>query len=72
MKKNEMLSCIKKIEMAYRKKFEKEEVELWWEIFANEELETFKMKVMLAVKQCHYMPVIADVNNAQPELMQLD
>lgn len=71
MTKNELGIGIKLIEGAYRKKLDKDEIDIWWLIFKNEDFDKFKNNVINYIENNHYLPVIADIKNPPIKFAEL-
>lgn len=61
MNKQEFYNNMKKIEVAYNKKFDKEELVLWFEKFATTDIKEFEKAIDKTIKEVVFMPKIADI-----------
>lgn len=61
MNKQEFYKAIKKIEIAYSKKFDKEELMLWFKEFMSTDIKEFEKAVDKTIKEVRFTPKIADI-----------
>lgn len=63
MNKQEFYKSIQKIETAYNKKFDREELTLWFKEFMNTDIKEFQKAVDKTIKEVIFTPKIADVRS---------
>ena len=63
MNKQEFYKSIQKIETAYNKKFDREELTLWFKEFMNTDIKEFQKAVDRTIKELSFVPKIADVRS---------
>ena len=63
MNKQEFYKSIQKIETAYSKKFDREELTLWFKEFMNTDIKEFQKAVDKTIKEVIFTPKIADVRS---------
>lgn len=63
MNKQEFYKSIQKIETAYNKKFDREELTLWFKEFMNTDIKEFEKAVNKTIKEVIFTPKIADVRS---------
>lgn len=63
MNKQEFYKSIQKIETAYNKKFDREELTLWFKEFMNTDIKEFEKAVDKTIKEVIFTPKIADVRS---------
>ena len=61
MDKEEFKKQIAKIQTAYNKKFNKEELILWFNEFQNVSIDEFKKAIDKTIREVEFIPNIADV-----------
>ena len=61
MNKQEFYNNMKKIEIAYNKKFNKDELDLWFKEFLTTDIKEFEKAVNKTIKELIYTPNIADI-----------
>ena len=61
MNKQEFYKNMKKIEIAYSKKFDKEELTLWFKEFMSTDIKEFEKAVDKTIKEVRFTPKIADI-----------
>lgn len=61
MNKQEFYNNIKKIEIAYNKKFNKDKLELWFKEFLTTDIKEFEKAVDKTIKEVVFEPKIADI-----------
>lgn len=61
MNKQEFYKNMKKIEIAYSKKFGKEELTLWFKEFMSTDIKEFEKAVDKTIKEVRFTPKIADI-----------
>jgi len=61
MNKQELYNNVKKIEVAYNKKFNKDELDLWFKEFMTTDIKEFEKAVNKTIKESIYTPNIADI-----------
>lgn len=63
MNKQEFYKSIQKIETAYNKKFDREELTLWFKEFMNTDIKELEKAVNKTIKEVIFTPKIADVRS---------
>ena len=63
MNKQEFYKSIQKIEIAYNKKFDREELTLWFKEFMNTDIKEFQKAVDKTIKELSFVPKIADIRS---------
>ena len=63
MNKQEFYKSIQKIETAYNKKFDREELTLWFKEFMNTDIKEFQKAVNKTIKEVIFTPKVADVRS---------
>lgn len=63
MNKQEFYKSIQKIETAYSKKFDREELTLWFKEFMNTDIKEFQKAVDKTIKEVIFTPKVADVRS---------
>lgn len=66
MNKQEFYNNIQKIETAYNKKFNREELNLWFKEFATVDIEEFGKAIEKTIQMIPYPPKISDVRTRIP------
>lgn len=61
MNKEQIIKGLRKIEANYLKRFTKEQVIIWVDIFSDWDEELFNSSIDEHIKSEHYFPVIADI-----------
>lgn len=61
MNKQDFYRNMQKLETAYSKKFDKEELTLWFKEFMNTDIKEFKKAVDKTIKEVRFTPKIADI-----------
>ena len=61
MNKQEFYNNMKKIEVAYNKKFSKEELDLWFKNFVTTNTNEFEKAVNKAIEEMQFVPKIANI-----------
>lgn len=61
MNKQEFYKNMKKIEIVYSKKFDKEELTLWFKEFMSTDIKEFEKAVDKTIKEVRFTPKIADI-----------
>ena len=61
MNKQEFYKNMKTIEIAYSKKFDKEELTLWFKEFMSTDIKEFEKAVDKTIKEVRFTPKIADI-----------
>lgn len=61
MNKQEFYRNIQKIETAYNKKFDKEQLTLWFKEFMTTDINEFEKAVDRTIKEVKFTPKIADI-----------
>lgn len=63
MNKQEFYKSIQKIETAYNKKFDREELTLWFKEFMNTDIKGFEKAIDKTIKEVIFTPKIADIRS---------
>lgn len=63
MNKEEFKQEIRKIQVAYNKEFNKEELTLWFKEFMTTDIKEFEKAINKTIKEVIFMPKIADVRS---------
>lgn len=66
MNKQEFYNNIQKIEIAYNKKFDKDELNLWFKEFETVDVKEFKKAIEKTIKATPYIPRISDIRTRIP------
>lgn len=61
MNKQDFYRNMQKLETAYSKKFDKEELTLWFKEFMNTDIKEFERAVDKTIKEVRFIPKIADI-----------
>lgn len=61
MNKQEFYKTMQKLEIAYNKKFDKEELTLWFKEFMSTDIKEFQKAVDKTIKEVRFIPKIADI-----------
>lgn len=61
MNKQDFYRNMQKLETAYSKKFDKEELTLWFKEFMNTDIKEFERAVDKTIKEVRFTPKIADI-----------
>ena len=61
MNKQDFYKNIQKLEIAYSKKFDKEQLTLWFKEFMTTDIEEFEKAVDKTIKEVRFTPKIADI-----------
>lgn len=61
MNKQEFTKCMKFLGLAYNKEFDKEQCEVWYEFFKNDNYETFKTAIKRIALKKPFMPSISEI-----------
>ena len=61
MTKQEFYKIMQKLGIAYKKTFEKEEYQVWYDEFKKTDLEEFEAAINKTIKEVIFIPKVADV-----------
>lgn len=61
MTKEWMLRGMRKLQDVYDKQYTEGQIKVWGEFFCNWELDTFNNAIDFCIKNCRFLPTIADM-----------